>query len=120
MDETDVLRVLRVWAAIAWADGTLAAAEADGLRRVIAGDGLTEAERPAALALLEAPVALPAELTGLPEQARTGIYRAACRMAISDHVFTQRERRMLDQVRDLLELTPALAAELEREVPGLP
>jgi hypothetical protein len=41
-------------------------------------------------------------------------------MSISDHVFTQRERRMLDQVRDLLELTPALAAELEREVPGLP
>lgn len=120
MAESQILSVIRVWAAVAWADGTLAEAEAEGLRRLIRGADLTPEERTAASAMLGARVALPETyLTTLSGEARRGIYRASCKMAVVDEVLSQTERRTLDRIRDLLGVPHELAAMIEAEIPGL-
>ena len=40
MAESPTLTVIRVWAAVAWADGVIAPAEADGFRRLIDASSL--------------------------------------------------------------------------------
>jgi uncharacterized membrane protein YebE (DUF533 family) len=120
MAESQILSVIRMWAAIAWADGDLAEAESDGLRRLIRSADLTPEERTAATTLLDGPVALPETyLTTLTPEARRGVYRAACRMAIVDHVFTKTERTMLDRLREQLGIPAEVAQEIEADVPGL-
>jgi tellurite resistance protein len=120
MAESQVLIVIRVWAAIAWADGGLAPEEAEGLRRLLRNAELTQDERQTAWRFLTEPVAMPDSiLTTLTPLARRGIYRAACRVAVVDHVFTQTERRMLIRLRDLLGIGEEGAREIEAEVPGL-
>jgi uncharacterized membrane protein YebE (DUF533 family) len=119
-DESQILTVIRVWAAIAWADGGLAPEETDGLRRLVRNADLTDEERAAATAFLARPVAMPETyLTSLTPLARRGIYRAGCRVAVVDHVFTRTERRMLDRLRELLGIEAEVAEEIEAEVPGL-
>ena len=94
MAESQILNVIRMWAAIAWADGVLAEPEAEGLRRLIRTADLTPAEREAATAMVEQRVSLPDSLAApetLTPEAKRGIYRAACRMAVMDHVFAASE-----------------------------
>lgn len=120
MAESQILSVIRVWAAIAWADGKLAEPEAEGLRRLIRSADLTDEEREASAKLLTAPVAMPDTfLSDLTEDARNGIYRAGCRIALVDHMFTQTERSMLDRLRALLGITEEHAKTIEGDVPGL-
>ena len=119
-DESQISSVIRVWAAVAWADGMLAEAEAEGMRRLIRSTELTAEERTAATALLDKKVALPdVYLQNLNPEARRGIYRAACRMAVVDHVFAHAERKMLDKLRILLGVPAEIAVEIEADVPGL-
>jgi uncharacterized membrane protein YebE (DUF533 family) len=121
MAESQVLSVLRMWAAVAWADGVLAEAEAEGLRRLLRNADLSGEERAEALRLLEEHVALPERyLTDMSPEARRGVYRAACRLAVVDHVFTRSERSMLDRIRALLGVPDDIAHEIEADVPGLP
>jgi hypothetical protein len=88
MAESQIVSVIRVWAAVAWADGVLAEPEAEGLRRLIRTAELTADERDAASKLLGSRVEMPdLQLQNVNAEARRGIYRAACRMAIVDHVF---------------------------------
>jgi uncharacterized membrane protein YebE (DUF533 family) len=120
MAESQILSVIRVWAAVAWADGVLAEAEAEGLRRLIRSADLTPEERSGATRLLEAKVDLPQlNLPNVTPEARRGIYRAACRMAVVDHVFAHAERKMLDKLQGLLAIPPEIADEIEADVPGL-
>ena len=120
MAESKVLKVIRMWAAVAWADGMLAGAEADGLRRLIRTADLTDAERKVAATLLDAEVTLPeTQLTSLSPESRRGIYRAACRMAVVDHVVAETERQLLGRMRALLGIPEGIAAEIEADVPGL-
>jgi uncharacterized membrane protein YebE (DUF533 family) len=120
MAETQILSVIRVWAAVAWADGVLAEAEAEGLRRLIRGADLTPDERTGATKYLEAKVELPdLYLSNVNPEARRGIYRAACRMAVVDHVFAHAERKMLDRLQTMLAIPPEIADEIEADVPGL-
>ena len=87
MGETQILSVIRVWAAVAWADGVVAQAEAEGLRRLIRAADLNPDERHAALRFLDERVDLPdLFMRNLNPESRRGIYRAACRMAVVDHV----------------------------------
>lgn len=121
MAESQVLTVLRMWAAVAWADGMLAEAEAEGLRRLMRSADLTAEERAEASRLLEEHVALPERyLTDMSPDARRGVYRAACRLAVVDHVFSTSERSMLDRLRGLLGVPDDIAREIEADVPGLP
>ena len=120
MAESQIMSVIRVWAAIAWADGVLAEAEANGLRQLIATAELTFEERAEASKLLQSRVELTQQyLTSLTAEARRGIYRAACRMAVVDHVFAQAERKMLDRLRELLGIPADIASEIEADVPGV-
>ncbi len=120
MAESQILSVIRMWAAIAWADGVLAEAEADGLRRLIRNADLSPDERTSASGLLEQHVALPeAYLTSMSPESRRGVYRAACRMAIVDHVFSDTEKATLVKLRELLAIPAETAGEIEADVPGL-
>ena len=120
MAESQILTVIRVWAAVAWADGVLAESEAEALRRLIRTAELTPEERVTAVRLLEAEVKLPeAYLDQLNVEARRGIYRAACRIAIVDHVLHATERKMLDKLRGMLAIPDDVAAEIEHDIPEL-
>jgi uncharacterized membrane protein YebE (DUF533 family) len=120
MAESQIVSVIRVWAAVAWADGVLAEAEAEGLRRLIRNAELTAGERTDATKLLEARVELPQlYLQNVNAEARRGIYRAACRMAIVDHVFAHAERKLLDRLQTMLGIPKEIAHEIEADVPGL-
>lgn len=120
MAESQILSVIKVWAAVAWADGMLAESEAEGLRRLIRTADLTPDERQGATALLDARVELPdLYLKNLSPESRRGIYRAACRMAVVDHVFAHAERKMLDRLQSLLGIPLDIAQEIEADVPGM-
>ncbi len=120
MAETQILSVIRVWAAVAWADGVMAEAEADGLRKLIVGAELAPADKAAAEAFVDAKTDLPEKLLhDLEPAARRGVYRAACKMAVVDHVFAKSERSMLDRLRTHLGIPADIAVEIEADVPGL-
>ncbi len=120
MAESQILSVIKVWAAVAWADGVLAEAEAEGMRRLIRTADLTNEERSSAMAYLDTRVELPElYLKNLNPESRRGIYRAACRMAVVDHVFAHAERRLLDRLRDVLAIPGDIAQEIEADVPGM-
>ena len=118
--ESPLLTVITMWAAVAWADGVLADAEADSLHRLIAGAQLGDAEGDAATRLLEGPVALPAgTVMAMSPEARKGVYRAACRIALVDLRFARSERTTLHRLRDLLTIPADVATEIEADVPGM-
>lgn len=120
MAESQIMTVIRMWAAIAWADGVLAEPEAEGLRRLIATADLTADERAQAKAFVDSRTTLPESfLDMLKPDARRGIYRAACRMAIVDHVVASAERSLLERMRTLLGIPADVAREIEADVPGL-
>ncbi|MGE0551478.1 MAG: DUF533 domain-containing protein [Kofleriaceae bacterium] len=120
MADSQVLTVIRMWAAVAWADGVLAQTEADSLRRLIQAADLTPDEQRAAMRMLEARVAMPdVSAIDMPPEARRGVYRAACRMAAVDHTIAHAERAMLDRLRDALAIPLEIAGEIEADVPGV-
>lgn len=118
--ESPLLTVITMWAAVAWADGVLAPAEADSLHRLIDGAQLGDAERAAATRLLAAPVALPVgTVMAMSPESRKGVYRAACRIALVDLRFARSERSTLHKLRDLLTIPADVAIEIEADVPGM-
>ena len=119
MAESQILSVIRCWAAVAWADGILAEAEAEGLHKLISGAELTDDERKAAGKFLEGKTEPPKDLGSISAEARRGIYRAACRMAVVDHLFSANERSMLDRLQTLLAVPDDIAKEIESDVPGM-
>ncbi len=120
MAESQILSVIRMWAAVAWADGVMSETEVESLSRLIRTADLTDDERSAARTFLVARTGLPETyLTNLAPEARRGVYRAACRMAVVDHVFSGTERALLDRLRNLLGVPAEIAREIETEVPGM-
>jgi uncharacterized membrane protein YebE (DUF533 family) len=119
MADQQILSVIRLWAAVAWADGVLAESEAEGLRRLIRSADLTPEERTEASRYLDGKVSPPETLELMAPEARRGIYRAACRMAVVDHELSATERKLLDRLRGILEIPDATAREIEAQIPGL-
>lgn len=120
MAESQILSVIRVWAAVAWADGVMSETEAESLGRLIRHADLTEDERAGAREFVANRTELPETyLTNLTPDARRGVYRAACRLAVVDHVFSATERALLDRLRNVLGIAVDLAQQIEAEVPGL-
>ena len=120
MPESQFLSVIRVWAATAWADGAISDKEADALRRLIAAADLDDAERVVAYTFLDAPVALDrVDVASLSEDARRGVYRAACRLAVVDREVAAEERAILDRLRVHIGIPEDVARELEAAIPGL-
>jgi len=115
--ESQFLSVIRVWAALAWADDVVVEAEAAAMKRLIASAKLTDEERDTALGWLETKVELEtANITDLSEEARQGIFRAAVRLAAVDLNVAAEERAFLDRLRDGLSIDEAKAKELEASV----
>jgi uncharacterized membrane protein YebE (DUF533 family) len=122
MAESQTLSVIRLWAAIAWADGKIAEREGESLRRLIGLAKLDPGEATLADALITKSAALPAEIAApesLSDDAKNGIYRAACRMAMVDDELADAERSLLDQLREKLKIAPDVAKTIEYAVPGL-
>jgi uncharacterized membrane protein YebE (DUF533 family) len=120
MVESQIMTVIRMWAAIAWADGLLAETEAEGLRRLIASAELSDDERREAGAFLASRTTLgDTYLDAMKPEARRGIYRAACRMAIVDKIFAVSERKVLDRIRHQLGIPADIADEIEADVSSL-
>jgi tellurite resistance protein len=118
--ESSILSVIRMWAAVAWADGVMSETETESLSRLIRTADLTDSERAAARTFIETRTGLPETyLTNLTPDAKRGVYRAACRMAVVDHVFSVTERALLDRMRNLLGIPAEIAREIEAEVPGI-
>jgi len=115
MSESPYMSCLRVWVAVAWADGVIVPAEAEALRRLIALAPIKDHERDKARGWLTTPVDLDTDyVSGLGNEARRGVYQAAARLAKVDLTIAPQERALLDRLRDALRLEPAVAAEIER------
>jgi uncharacterized membrane protein YebE (DUF533 family) len=120
MAETQFLSVIRVWAALAWADGVIAESEATAMKRLITSAQLTDEERAAAIGFLESRVDLDTtNLADLSSDAKKGIYRAACRLAAVDHDVAAAERIFLGRLREGLAIPDDVAREIEQSVPGV-
>jgi uncharacterized membrane protein YebE (DUF533 family) len=101
MAESQFLTLIRTWAAVAWADGKIADAEREALKRLIDGAELTSADRDLANSFLTTRIDLSeVGVDGLSPDARRGIYKAACRMAAVDREVAASERDLLVRLRD--------------------
>jgi uncharacterized membrane protein YebE (DUF533 family) len=119
--QSQFLAVIRVWAALVWADGVLSSSEAEAMRRLITGAELDDDERRTALSFLEHKVELEiADLGSLKASAREGIYRAALRLAKVDRQISAPERALLTRLRTGLNIDPQLAERLEAAVASPP
>jgi len=113
----DSLRILRLWAAAAWADGELHPKEAAALQRFIdASDDLSADQRKEAQAVLRAaPDVDPDEVRALSAAAREGVYRAARGIVKLDRKVTPDEEAFLERLRRSLDLDEAILARLDAE-----
>lgn len=112
--ENPFLSVIRVWAAMAWADGKIAKEEAAAMKRLIDGSGLKGAELETALGFLERRVELDTVgLEALSTEARHGIYRAAAKMAYLDKEVAASEVALLERIREGLGIDVATATQIE-------
>jgi uncharacterized membrane protein YebE (DUF533 family) len=111
--ESQFMSVIRVWAALAWADDVIVDQERAAMRRLIDGAELSDDERETALSWLDNKVELEtANLEDLSERARHGIYRAAVRLASVDQDFADEEKKFLSRLRDGLSIDEATAKQI--------
>jgi len=117
MSESQYLSVIRVWAAMAWADGVIADEERAAIKRLVGVAELSEEERATALGWLETRVDADAsEISGLSDEAREGIYRAALRLAMVDLEVAPEERAYLAKLREGLSIDDAAVARIENSI----
>ena len=115
--ESQYLAVIRVWAALAWADGVIQDSERDAITKLISVAQLSDEDRKTAIALLDSKVELATDsISGLSAPAREGIYRAALRMAMVDLDMAKEETAMLARLRDGLNIDEATAKSIETAI----
>jgi uncharacterized membrane protein YebE (DUF533 family) len=113
----DLMRVIRVWAAMAWADGVIASAESAAIKKVVELADLDEEQAGTALGWLEERVELSTEgLEDLQPSAKEGIYKAAIRLANVDLDVATEELTLLERLRQALDIDSERASELEAEL----
>lgn len=118
--ESRFLQVIKVWAALAWADGVISPAESVAMKKLIAAARqLSEEERTTALGWLRTKVDLDTDfLTSLAPDDRRGIYRAAAQLAAVDLEVATPERAFLVRLRHTLEIDENEASEIVAGIPG--
>jgi uncharacterized membrane protein YebE (DUF533 family) len=115
--ESQYLAVIRVWAALAWADGVIQDSERDAITKLISVAQLSDEDRKTAIALLDSKVELATDsISGLSAPAREGIYRAALRMAMVDLDMAKEETAMLARLREGLNIDEATAKSIETAI----
>lgn len=116
-DDSPFLAVIRVWAATAWADGQLVAAEAEAMRRLIALAPLDDQEKAVAATYLAQPVELDTDgVAGLDGDQKRGIYRAAVRLSRIDQTVAPEETAFLGRLQHSLGLDDEQARAIEASV----
>ena len=117
--ESQYLAVIRVWAALAWADGVIQDSEREAITKLISVAQLSDEERETAASLLDSKVELSTDsISGLSAPAREGIYRAALRMALVDLDMAQEETAMLARLREGLDISDERGSEIQSAVSG--
>jgi hypothetical protein len=117
--ESPQLSVIKIWAALAWADGVVAPAEAAALERLIGASDLSDADKDRARAFLNKKVDLgEVKLEGLSSDGREGIYRAALRLSTIDGVLADSETALLGRLRDKLAIPEPRAREIQASLPA--
>ena len=117
MDDTQYLTVIRVWAALVWADGVVSQPEAAAMRRLIEGADIGDADRQKAYKFLEEEVKLDTTgLQDLDQASREGIYRAAVKLSAIDDDITDSEIDFLTKLRQGLAIDDATAERIEDSV----
>ena len=112
----DSLRILRLWAACAWADHNMHPAEAAAIERFIAASDLSGDDSQQARALLSTPPDVDVgEVRALTPEARQGVYRAALGIVKLDRVATDDEREFLARLRASLDLDETIIERIETE-----
>jgi uncharacterized membrane protein YebE (DUF533 family) len=118
-NESQFLSVIRVWAALAWADGVIHEQEALAMKRLVETAGLGAADRAKAMGYLDDKIELDtAGLASLNPVARLGIYKAAVRLAGVDKDFADEEVQFLERLRVGLEIDEATARAARAEIPS--
>ena len=118
--ESPQLSVIRIWAALAWADGTVAKSEAAALSRLIDGADLTDGEKERARGFLEKKVDLGSvDIAGLSAAGKEGIFRAALRLSAIDGVLADAETQFLGRLRDKLGISEEKAKEIQASLPPM-
>ncbi len=113
----EFLRVIRVWAALAWADGVIASAESVAIKRVIELADFGEDDTKEALGYLDTKVELETEgFSELSEASREGIFKAAVRLANVNLDLATEEITLLERLRTALDIDSTRATALEAEV----
>ena len=114
MPDNQYLTVIKVWAALVWADGVVTKQEAAAIRRLISNADLGDADRDKALKLLEKPVTLDtAGLDKLDASAKEGVYRAAVKLSAVDDDIADTEIEFLTKLRKGLGIDDATAERIE-------
>lgn len=117
MNESDALTVIRIWAALAWADGRIASSEAAALRKLIDDAPLSPEDRQTALGWLEEHVDLDPYAPAIQgEEECIIVYRAAVKLALVDWEVAQEELQFLRRLRRLLNLDENVARSIESDV----
>lgn len=117
MSENPYVAVIKVWAAMVWADDVVTKPEAAAMRRLIASAELSDGDRLKALGFLEEKVELDTtNLKDLPSPEREGIYRAAVKLSAIDDDIADSEIDFLERLRVGLEIDEATAERIEDSV----
>jgi uncharacterized membrane protein YebE (DUF533 family) len=115
--ESQYLAVIRVWAALAWADDVIQESERTAILKLVSVAQLSDEEREKARAMLESKVELETQpVAGLSKPAREGIYRAALRLAMVDLDMADEEKAMLKLLRDGLSIDDDDAARIAASI----
>ena len=111
--ESEVFLAVKIWAAAAWADGVIAAEEAESMRMVIGIAKLSDEEREAGLALLENKIELDdIDVSALSDDDRANIYSATLGVVTVDKEVVATELAFLERLRKALGVDEDRAAEL--------
>ena len=117
MAENPYVAVIKVWAAMVWADDVVTKPEAAAMRRLIASADLSDGDRLRALNFLEEKVELDTtHLRDLDAPEREGIYRAAVKLSAIDDEIADSEIDFLERLRVGLEIDEATAERIEDSV----
>jgi uncharacterized tellurite resistance protein B-like protein len=117
MAENPYVSVIKVWAAMVWADDVVTPHEAKAMRRLISSSDLTDTEKATAFGFLEKKVELDTTaLAHLPAAEREGVYRAAVQLSAVDDDIADSEIDFLERLRDGLGLDEETAERIEDSV----
>jgi len=121
MSQNNFFDAVKIWAAMAWADGVVSEEEALAMKSIIKVGMLSAEERKTALSWLENKVELETEELGkLSKESRRRIYLSATRVAAIDKDVADAELKFLKRLRDALGIDDALAKEIHASVPNMP